>query len=149
MFIYDQSRAPGEPQPLVSLGRIDERDPRLAAAIRLMESHVDAPLTIAAIAKRVRVSQRTLEQEFGRLIGEPPGRYYLNLRLALARKMVSDTSLRDDRDRHPHGLFLRRHLQPCVPRAIRQRAEGAAGRALITTPHPPTPPRPCPARAAW
>ena len=93
VFIYDQSHAPGEPQPLVSLGRIDERDPRIAAAIRLMESHVDAPLTVAAIAKQVRVSQRTLEQEFSRLIGEPPGRYYLNLRLALARKMVSDTAL--------------------------------------------------------
>jgi transcriptional regulator GlxA family with amidase domain len=93
VFIYDEARAPGEPQPLVSLGRIDQREPRLAAAIRLMESHVDAPLTVAAIAKRVRISQRMLEQEFGRHIGEPPGRYYLKLRLAAARKMVTDTAL--------------------------------------------------------
>lgn len=93
VFIYDEARAPGEPQPLVSLGRIDQREPRLAAAIRLMESHVDAPLTVAAIAARLRVTQRTLEQEFTRLIGEPPGRYYLKLRLAAARKMVTDTAL--------------------------------------------------------
>jgi transcriptional regulator GlxA family with amidase domain len=93
VFIYDQSRAPGDAQPLVSLGRIDDRDPRIAAAIRLMESHLDAPLTIEAIARRLKTSQRTLEKEFNRLIGEPPGRYYLNLRLAAARKLVSDTGL--------------------------------------------------------
>jgi len=93
VFIYDQSRAPGDAQPLVSVGRLDARDPRVAAAIRLMESHVEAPLTVEAIARRLKVSQRTLEQEFNRLIGEPPGRYFLGLRLAAARKMVSDTAL--------------------------------------------------------
>lgn len=93
VFIYDQSRAPSDAQPLVSLGRLDQRDPRIANAIRLMESHVDAPMSVAAIAAGAGVSQRTLEQEFTRLIGEPPGRYYLKLRLGAARKMVTDTSL--------------------------------------------------------
>src|SRR5918995_5934408 len=91
VFIYDQSRAATDAQPLVSLGRLDGYDPRLAQAIRLMESHVDSPLTIAAIAKRAGVTARTLESIFGRSIGETPGAYYLRLRLGAARRLVVDT----------------------------------------------------------
>jgi hypothetical protein len=41
VFIYDQARAATDAQPLVSLGRLDGYDPRLAQAIRLMESHIE------------------------------------------------------------------------------------------------------------
>ena len=54
VFIYDQARAATDAQPLVSLGRLEGYDPRLAQAIRLMEAHVDQPLTISAIARRDR-----------------------------------------------------------------------------------------------
>ena len=91
VFIYDQSRAATDAQPLVSLGRLDGYDPRLAQAIRLMEAHVDRPLGIDAIAKRTGVTTRTLEGIFRRSIGETPGAYYLRLRLTAARKLVVDT----------------------------------------------------------
>lgn len=93
VFIYDQARAATDAQPLVSLGRLDGYDPRLAQAIRLMEAHVDQPLTIAAIAKRAGVSARTLEKIFGQAIGETPGAYYLRLRLLAARRLVLDTAV--------------------------------------------------------
>lgn len=91
VFIYDQSRAATDAQPLVSLGRLDGYDPRLAQAIRLMEAHVDQPLTIAAIARRAGVTARTLENIFRHSIGETPGAYYLRLRLSAARRLVVDT----------------------------------------------------------
>lgn len=91
VFIYDQSRAAADAQPLVSLGRLDGYDPRLAQAIRLMEAHVDRPLTVAAIARRVMVTPRTLETVFRKSIGETPGAYYLRLRLNAARRLVVDT----------------------------------------------------------
>ena len=91
VFIYDQSRAATDAQPLVSLGRLDGYDPRLAQAIRLMEAHVDQPLTVAAIAKRAGVTPRTLESIFRKSIGETPGAYYLRLRLNAARRLVVDT----------------------------------------------------------
>ena len=91
VFIYDQSRAATDAQPLVSLGRLDGYDPRLAQAIRLMEAHVDRPLTIAAIARRAGVTPRTLESTFRKSIGETPGAYYLRLRLNAARRLVVDT----------------------------------------------------------
>jgi AraC family transcriptional regulator, glycine betaine-responsive activator len=92
VFIYDQARAATDAQPLVSLGRLDNHDPRLATAIRLMESHVDKPLPISAIAKRAGISTRTLEKLFLKSIGETPGAYALRLRLAAARRLVLDTT---------------------------------------------------------
>lgn len=93
VFIYDQSRAATDAQPLVSLGRPDGYDPRLAQAIRLMEGHIDRPLTVAAIARRTGVTPRTLENIFGASIGETPGAYYLRLRLSAARRLVVDTRI--------------------------------------------------------
>jgi len=92
VFIYDQARAATDAQPLVSLGRLDGYDPRLARAIRLMEAHVDRPLTVAAIARRLGLSPRALELLFSRSIGETPGAYYLRLRLNAARRLVLDTA---------------------------------------------------------
>lgn len=92
VFIYDQARSATDAQPLVSLGRLDGYDPRLAQAIRLMEAHVDRPLTVAAIARRVGLSARALELTFSRSIGETPGAYSLRLRLAAARRLVLDTT---------------------------------------------------------
>jgi transcriptional regulator GlxA family with amidase domain len=93
VFIYDQARAATDAQPLVSLGRLDGYDPRLAQTIRLMEAHIDEPLTIAAIARCADVTARTLESIFKSSIGETPGAYYLRLRLGAARRLVLDTRL--------------------------------------------------------
>lgn len=92
VFIYDQARMATDAQPLVSLGRIEGYDPRVAQAIRLMESRQDRPLTVAAIARRCGVTARTLEKAFVSAIGEPPGAYSLRLRLNAARRLVLDTS---------------------------------------------------------
>ena len=93
VFIYDQTRAATDAQPLVSLGRLDGYDPRLAQAIRLMEAHVEAPVTVEAIARRAGITPRTLESIFRKSIGETPGAYYLRLRLTAARKLVTDTRI--------------------------------------------------------
>lgn len=92
VFIYDQARAASDAQPLVSLGRLDGYDPRVVQAIRLMEAHLDRPLSTAAIARRAGVATRTLEKAFSTSIGETPGAYYLRLRLNAARRLVLDTA---------------------------------------------------------
>lgn len=93
VFIYDQARSAGDAQPLVSLGRLEGYDARLAQAIRLMESHIDDPLAIAAIADCAGVTARTLEAIFGKSIGVTPGAYYAKLRLNAARRLVVDTRI--------------------------------------------------------
>jgi transcriptional regulator GlxA family with amidase domain len=93
VFVYDEAHAGTDAQPLVSLGRLKAREPRVAAAIRLMEASLDRPLSSGAIARRVGVSVRTLEALFRRSLGVGPGAYGVQLRLQAARKMVTDTDL--------------------------------------------------------
>jgi transcriptional regulator GlxA family with amidase domain len=93
VFVYDEAHAGTDAQPLVSLGRLGAREPRVAAAIRLMEAALERPLGSAAIARRVGVSVRTLETLFRRTLGVGPAAYGVQLRLQAARKMVTDTDL--------------------------------------------------------
>ncbi len=81
IFVYDQMHGPTDVQPFVSLGRIEARDPELAAAIRLMERTLERPMTVAALARRLSVSQRKLETLFAKGLSTSPGAYYLRLRL--------------------------------------------------------------------
>lgn len=91
VFIYDEAHASNDAQPLVSLGRLDDVHPKLAMAVRLMESHIEQPLTVGAIARRCGLSARSLEKIFAKAVGEGPGRYYLRLRLKVARRLITDT----------------------------------------------------------
>ena len=93
VFIYDQAHAASDAQPLVSLGRLAGYEPRVAAAIRLMEQRLDSPLTTAAIARRLEVSVRTLELLFKQALGVGPGTFYLRLRLQSACRLLLDTRL--------------------------------------------------------
>lgn len=91
VFIYEQGKAASDAQPLVSLGSPENHDPRVIDAIHLMEDRIDRPLSTAAIAKRLRLSVRSLEKLFRMSIGETPGAYFIRLRLSVARRMVTDT----------------------------------------------------------
>ncbi|MEM7258996.1 MAG: GlxA family transcriptional regulator [Pseudomonadota bacterium] len=91
VFIYHQSNTATDPQPKHSLGTIERREPRVAAAVRLMEDAIEEPLTSSAIADALGISKRTLEQLFRRYLDCPPHTYYLRLRLIAARKMVIDS----------------------------------------------------------
>ena len=93
VFIYDDVHSQTDEQPLVSLGRVGKREPRLEKAVRLMEKTVEQPLPVAAIAKRIEVSSNTLEAIFKKHIGMTPGKFYLNLRLKLANRFVLDSNL--------------------------------------------------------
>lgn len=93
IFVYDETHAASDAQPLVSLGRMETLDPDLARAIRLMERTLDRPLSIAALALRAGQSRRKLETRFAKALGISPGTYYLRLRLQAAHRLVSDTEL--------------------------------------------------------
>jgi transcriptional regulator GlxA family with amidase domain len=58
LYIYDEVRTGSDAQPIASLGRIRQHEQRVAEAIRIMEAHIDRPLKIAAIARRVGVLTR-------------------------------------------------------------------------------------------
>lgn len=93
VFVYDEAHSETDRQPLVSLGKVGKQEPRLEGAVRLMEQWVEQPLPVAAIAKRVGVSSKTLEEIFKKNVGMTPGRFYLNLRLKVANRLVLNSAL--------------------------------------------------------
>ncbi len=93
VFIYDGVHSAADTQPLVSLGMLENSEPRVAAAIHVMERHVDDPLTIAQVAAQVDLSVRMLEYLFRQTLELSPAAYYRRLRLQTARRMVVDTRL--------------------------------------------------------
>ncbi|MGI9363758.1 MAG: GlxA family transcriptional regulator [Rhizobiaceae bacterium] len=93
VFVYDQLHTASDRQPTTSLGSLERDQPKLAAAIRMMEKSVDSPVTTAAIAKKLSIATKTLESLFQRRLRTTPGAYFLDLRLQMARKLVRDTRL--------------------------------------------------------
>ena len=91
VFIYDQERLPTEPQRVVSVGRLASTEPKLATAIRLMEDSIDEPLQMAVLARSVRLSPRGLQKLFWRRLGVAPHAYFMELRLATARRLLQQT----------------------------------------------------------
>ncbi len=87
-------------EPQISLAGPDPRlsnprlDTRVAQAMARMETRLDAPETTAEIAAALGLSPRRLEQIFAAHLGMTPAAYALTLRLAAARRMITDT-------RHP------------------------------------------------
>ena len=77
-----------------SLGLLQAHEPRVAAAVQVMEQHVDDTLTIPQIAAQVDLSVRMLEYLFHKTLRLSPAAYYRRLRLQIARRMVEDTAIK-------------------------------------------------------
>jgi transcriptional regulator GlxA family with amidase domain len=93
-FIYDGVHSATDTQPLVSLGMLENNEPRVAAAIHVMEQHIDEPVGMAQVAREVKISIRMLEYLFRQTLDMSPAAYYRRLRLQTARRMVVDTRLK-------------------------------------------------------
>ena len=60
-------------------------------AVALMEAHLDAPLSPAALAKKLGSSQRQLERLFQKYLGCTPSQYNQGLRMERARSLLRQT----------------------------------------------------------
>jgi transcriptional regulator GlxA family with amidase domain len=91
-FIHGQIRDHADPQRMPLRARIGVAHPKLLSAVAAMESSVDAPRSTAALARQARVSSRQLERLFRKYLGCTPTQYYLEVRLARARQLLTQTS---------------------------------------------------------
>ena len=87
-FIHDHIRGPQQQQRMNLQSRLGVNEPKVIAAIAAMETHLEAPLPLPAIARRVGLSSRQLERLFRRHLARGPSRYYRELRLNHARLML-------------------------------------------------------------
>lgn len=90
-FIHAAHPAAHDPQ--LRLPPKAPRNPLLAQAHKLMETHLEDPLTIADIANTLGISIRALQTRFQTALGTSPKAYYLKLRLEEAHRLLRDTSL--------------------------------------------------------
>ena len=84
IFIYDQVHKADDPQPMVSLGRLDWEEPRVSAAMRIMERHVEQPKSVRAVARAVGLSERMLEGDGSERVREADSTASASMRMALS-----------------------------------------------------------------
>lgn len=92
-FLYEPVHGPAVPQQAVPAARLARADPALGRAIAIMEGAVENPPSVAEIARRIGLSQRRLEMLFADHLGISPARFFRDLRLDEARRMITDTRL--------------------------------------------------------
>ncbi|HEX8048134.1 GlxA family transcriptional regulator [Rhizobium sp.] len=91
LFIYEPAAVYGVMELSPSTAGLRLRDPRVAQAVRLMEEHIEQPLVLTRLARRIGVSARHLQALFQDDFGAPPHVHYLALRLNAARRKVIET----------------------------------------------------------
>lgn len=71
-------------------------DPTLPESLRtimeLMRKNIDEPLTLAELAELSNISRRQMERLFQTHVDSTPSRYYLELRLTYARRLLTQTN---------------------------------------------------------
>lgn len=90
IMIIDEALKPEVPQPGIPLD-LTTQDPMVKRALLIMQQHIDAPLTVAEIARRLGRSKRRLERHFRDALETSPQSAFLGLRLASARHLVETT----------------------------------------------------------
>lgn len=83
--------APQNPQHAEPLGATVPDTVR--AAIKVMETHLEDPLTIAEVCGAVQVSHRQLNRLFAQYVCKTPALYYRDIRLDRARGLITQTNL--------------------------------------------------------
>jgi AraC family carnitine catabolism transcriptional activator len=92
-LIHERLRSRDDQQRMTLARRLGTHNRRLVEAVALMESHLEVPLTLAEVASRSGVSPRHLQRLFEQELGSSPRQWYLHLRLAQARRLLTETDL--------------------------------------------------------
>jgi transcriptional regulator GlxA family with amidase domain len=92
-FIHPRIREHGDRQRMTPDRRYGLQHPKLAAIVERMEATLAEPLELASIAATADLSTRQVERLFRKYLGSAPATFYLELRLAHARHLLSPTTL--------------------------------------------------------
>jgi transcriptional regulator GlxA family with amidase domain len=89
--IYSAIRTDQDTQRLSVPTRIGVRHPKLSQVIHMMEANIEDPISPSILASDVGMSTRQLERLFKKYLQAVPSRYYLDLRLQQARRLLRDS----------------------------------------------------------
>ncbi len=92
-MVYTTLRGDEDHQRLSTPARIGVRHPKLSRIIALMHENIEEPVSAAQLADSVGMSTRQLERLFRRYLDRSPKRYYLELRLEKAKRLLLQTDM--------------------------------------------------------
>lgn len=90
-FVCERIRPGDEPQHVPLRSRLGHAPQSLIEAVTLMEANIEEPLTTHELAEHLGISRRQLERLFKKYLQAVPSRYYLDLRLQEARKLLRES----------------------------------------------------------
>ncbi|MEJ6003013.1 GlxA family transcriptional regulator [Paucibacter soli] len=88
----ERARGRDERQRVSVSERLGGGSPKLGEALALMEANLAEPLPTEEVARLVGVSRRQLERLFKQYLDALPSRYYVELRLQRARRLLQQSS---------------------------------------------------------
>lgn len=90
-FVCERIRMADEPQHVPLRSRLGHAPQSLIDAVVLMEANIEEPLSTHELAEHLGISRRQLERLFKKYLQAVPSRYYLDLRLQQARKLLRES----------------------------------------------------------
>lgn len=91
--LMDRIRPAHDRQRLPIGARLGIQNPRLISIIEIMEANIAEPISLAQIAQVTSISRRHIERLFRHHLGRSPARYYLEVRLERARRLLRHSNL--------------------------------------------------------
>ncbi|GGK67967.1 GlxA family transcriptional regulator [Amphritea balenae] len=90
-FMCDRIRGRHDRQRMPLQLHLGSGQPKLIEAVTLMEANIEEPMSVDELSQLVGVSRRQLERLFQKHLSCVPTRYYMNLRLNCARRLLLQT----------------------------------------------------------
>jgi transcriptional regulator GlxA family with amidase domain len=90
IMIIDDALRPEKPQPGAPLD-FSVQDPLVRRALLLMQQRIDAPLSVADLARQTGAGKRRIERRFRAALGTSPQAAFLDIRLSFARRLLETT----------------------------------------------------------
>ena len=91
-FHHDRIRTTNDSQQMADRIDLAMSAPKLIDVIHLMESNIEIPLSLPAIADQCSLSLRQIERLFHKYRDVTPSQYYLSLRLLHAKQLLLNTN---------------------------------------------------------
>ena len=92
-FMHTEIRSPSGPQRAGLEERYSTTSPPVILAIEAMENHIGDPLELGQLAELTEISPRQLNRLFRTKVGQSTMKFYCNLRLEKARKLLIQSPL--------------------------------------------------------
>ena len=112
-LVHGPARSTHEHQRLELRDRTGISNPILARAAKIMEAHIEHPLSLEKIAQNLGVSGRQVERLFRKYFGQTPRAYYRSIRLTHARSLLRSTDVSIQQVAYATGFCTSSYLSKC------------------------------------